>query len=294
MFSQSLNVKLNIYLYITFRIYNNGVKHQEFFCVGNLFDHKSEYKEYFSATSLPATYQRLVQSGEYIKKPKRSIAVYCYGSTVMGSRFPLFMNEEGKRCMLPRPYQKCKPGSTGFTLMMESWFQQFVKDIETCVINFLKSLHPQKDKANKILQLIQDAKKHIPYECRISGSFFTHMSVIGRMGNTGEIPVHFDEKDCITALIHLGSVTKGGSTQYFNGSTVKDIGTLTKSIPFVHGQIQIGCFDKTLHRGQAWIGPRGCINFNMKQDVLKHFKDHGMKYFGTYRREKYPSGTFYA
>ena len=272
----------------------NGVKHQEPFCVSNLFHHKSDYQEYFNVTSLPATYQRLVESGEYIKKPKRSIAVYCYGSTVMGARYPLYMNEEGKRCMLPRPYQKCKPGSTGFTLMIEPWFQHFVQDVEKSVLSFLTEMHPNKDKANEILKYIQESKAHIPYECRISGTFFSHMSVIGRMANTGEVPIHFDEKDCITALIHLGSVTEGGSTQYFNGSTVKDIGALSKSIPFVHGQIQIGCFNTTLHRGQAWVGPRGCINLNLKQDVLKHFKEHGMKYFGTYRREKYPSGVFYA
>ena len=117
----------------------------------------------------------------------------------------------------------------------------------------------------------------MPFECRISGSFFTHMSVIGKLKDKGEVPTHFDEKDCITTLVHLGSVREGGSTQYYDGNTIKDIGKMTYKIPFCHGQIQIGCFNDTLHCAESWMGNRGCINFNLKMNVVDHFKTYFYK-----------------
>ena len=134
----------------------------------------------------------------------------------------------------------------------------------------------------------------VPIECRVAGSFFTHMSVIGRLQEKGEVPIHFDEKDTITALVHLGSTSKGGSTLYYNGNTVKDHGKIVHKVPFLHGQIQIGNFNDTLHSAEKWTGNRGCINFNLKMDVVNHFQTYGMRYFQHYRRNKYPKGVFFA
>ena len=120
------------------------------------------------------------------------------------------------------------------------------------------------------------------------------MVIIGKLDNKGDVPLHFDEKDCITALIHLGKSVKGGATQYYNGDTISNKGSMKAQIPFRHGQIQIGCYNKTLHSVETWSGKRGCINLNLKISVLNHFKTEGMKYFAQYRNNKYHSKMFYA
>ena len=120
------------------------------------------------------------------------------------------------------------------------------------------------------------------------------MSIIGKLDNQGDLPPHFDEKDSITALIHLGKSVEGGATQYYNGDTISNKGSMKAQIPFRYGQIQIGCCNKTLRSVEPWSGKRGCINLNLKIAVLNHFETEGMKYFSQYRNNKYPSKTFYA
>ena len=79
-------------------------------------------------------------------------------------------------------------------------------------------------KKKRIQKCIGWSKKFVPFECRIVESFFTHISVIGRMKDKGKLPIHFDKKGSIIALVYLGSVNTGGSTQYFNGNTIKNVG----------------------------------------------------------------------
>ena len=117
--------------------------------------------------------------------------------------------------------RKSKPGYTGFNLMMQGWFRDFVADVELSVIFSISNILPDQEEKERIKSCIMYSKKFVPFECRIAGSFFTHLSVIGRMKDDGGVTIHFDEKDSITALVHLGSVTTGGSTHYFNGNIVK-------------------------------------------------------------------------
>ena len=236
----------------------------------------------------------LTKGGEYIKTAKRKIAVYCYGATITAAEFPKYIDDEGNHHLLPRPYEKSKPGGIGFRLMMSSWFKSFVKSVETTVLDFLHNYHDNKNEANEIISLMQQCKTVVPFELRVGGSSFTHMSVIGRMQDEGEVPIHFDEKDYITALVHLGQVETGGSTQYFDGVSLKKKGKIAKVIPFAHGQIQIGCYNNILHAGETWSGARGCINFNLKKIVIDHFVDVGSKYYRQYRSNKFPKGVFYA
>ena len=77
----------------------------------------------------------------------------------------------------------------------------------------------------------------VAFELRVSGSFLTYMSIIGKLDNQGDLPPHFDEKDSITALIHLGKSLKGGAAQYYNGDTISNKGSIKAQIPFRYGQI---------------------------------------------------------
>ena len=263
------------------------------FCFGNLFLHESKYRSYFSNVSWETTYLTLLQGGTYVKTPKRAIANYCYGATSTACKWPIYIKDD-KHYILPRPYPKSKPGSTGFNLMMRDWFREMVLDVEKTVIFFLKTLHPNKQEGKKILKVMKQVRKHVPYELRISGSCFTHMSLIGKLDTNGNIRPHFDEKDVITALIHLGAGVTGGSTQYYSGLTTNQKGRIEKNISFQHGQIQVGCYNSTLHGVSDWTGKRGCINLNLKMCILEHFKAEGMYYFKQYRTNNYPSNNFYA
>ena len=272
--------------------YSDGVT--KYFGYGNVLSSPSAFKSYFSQHNLKVTYTELTKGGEYIKTPKRKIAVYCYGATITAAEYPKYIDDDGNHHLLPRPYEKCKPGGCGFELMMSSWFKSFVQSVEKSVISFLTNFHEDKVEANKILVLMDKCRTVVPYELRVGGSCFTHMSVIGRLQDQGEVPMHFDEKDYITALVHLGNVKTGGSTQYFNGVSVKNHGHVAKVIPFAHGQIQIGCYNKILHAGEEWTGSRGCINFNLKKIIIDHFVSVGNKYYNQYRKNKFPKGIFYA
>ena len=62
-------------------------------------------------------------------------------------------------------------------------------------------------------------------------------------------------------LVHLGcDKIRSGGTVYYSGATTKDTRNIQQVIPFKHGQIQIGCYESTLHSIQNWKGKRGCIN----------------------------------
>ena len=196
--------------------------------------------------------------------------------------------------MLPRPYEKSKPGKAGDKLLSSIWFSNLVERIEMTVIHFLENLHPDRNMSQNILAKIRLSMKKIPLELRIGNSFFTHMTFMGSMSNGAEVPIHFDEKDVITALFHFGCVSENGSTDYFNGCSVKESGVVSKSIPFEHGRLQIGCYSKVLHRATAFVGTRGTLNFNLKLPVLEHFLKEGSMYFDQYKLCGFPNGTFYA
>ena len=63
----------------------------------------------------------------------------------------------------------------------------------------------------------------------------------------------------------------GGGTNYYTGLPSDEYGTLTKHIPYQHGYLTIGCFDKIILSGEAWEGSRGYINFNLKKKFLNIF-----------------------
>ena len=99
------------------------------------------------------------------------------------------------------------------------------------------------------------------------------MIIVGSCNETiGDIPLHIDTKDHITALLSIVSPTvKGGSTLYYQSHS-DDNFILKKENPFCCGNVQIGSYDKVFHGSQSWFGGiRGVINFSLKKKILRHF-----------------------
>ena len=172
---------------------------------------------------------------------------------------------------LPRPYADFKPGLPSRKMLDLQWFKEFVAAIENRVIFFLRELYPYTKKAKMTLFLLTLAKQVIPEECRISGSFFNHMTLLGNLSGSSISP-HKDEEDVITALFHVGKPKSGGETLYYAGKNKKQPGKVVHTISFQHGRLQIGFFDDTVHAAAPWEGVRGGINFNLKKNVLNFFR----------------------
>ena len=147
------------------------------------------------------------------------------------------------------------------------------------------------DSVIKALLSISLSKKIIPECLRLGDTCFTHMTTFGTVGKPdGLMPIHFDERDAISCVFHLGHVTKGGATQYYDGIKKTCIGKNIFNVPFEHGTLQVGIFSEILHGVQEWEGQRCGIQLNIKKDVLKHFVSYGSKFYNKYRYSKYPNG----
>jgi len=119
---------------------------------------------------------------------------------------------------------------------------------------------------------MEKARQVIPFECRITGTFFNHMSLLGNLNDeVGNIEQHTNNDDIITALFHVGNPISRGGTSYYSGLSKKDKGNTFINVPFQHGHLQIGFFDNIVHSGDAWTGVRGEINLNLKKSVLEFF-----------------------
>jgi len=122
------------------------------------------------------------------------------------------------------------------------------------------------------------------------------MILVGSCNDSvGDIPIHLDPEDHITALLSIGTDTvKGGGTLYYQKET-EDNFILKIEIPFNCGNVQIGTYDRVVHGSQSWYGGlRGVINFSLQKRILRHFIKHGTTYYQQYIDAGYPSGDFMA
>ena len=144
----------------------------------NLLVNSSEkvFIPFFSENSFSNTLQRLIKCGEYIKTKKRSTPMYCFGSTIMCTRFPKFFCE-GKPQILPRPYHTSKPGSKGYEIIRSPWMQSFLKEVEYHILHYLHNMCEDKALRKMTLFNIELARKIIPECLRLGDTFFTHMIV---------------------------------------------------------------------------------------------------------------------
>ena len=80
------------------------------------------------------------------------------------------------------------------------------------------------------------------------------------------IPIHIDSDDYVNAILTLGDISeKDGNTVYYNGTHKKNVGNECLSVPFLHGRLQIGFFDKIFHGVKSWKGDRVTIGFRYKK-----------------------------
>ena len=120
------------------------------------------------------------------------------------------------------------------------------------------------------------------------------MILVGSCNDTfGDIPIHLDPEDHITALLSIGNDTvKGGGTLYYQKEK-EDNFILKFEIPFICGNVQIGKYDRVVHGSQTWNGGlRGVINFSLQKRILSHFVKYGSTYYQQYINADYPSGDF--
>lgn len=264
----------------------------------NLLQTKSSvfYVEYFSESSFISTYDEIIKTGTYTSGTQRGLPMYCYGSTLGRTNYPCYYDERGYH-NLPRPYAEFKPYSKARNLLDQIWFTKFVQDVEDHVIYFLRNCYPYQKKAKLTLFLLTLSKKVIPNDCRICGSCFNHMTLLGKCSfeKGASISPHRDEEDIITALFHLGKPTSGGATIYYSGVDKKDPGKLIHTVPFEHGRLQIGFYNETVHAAGDWEGIRGGINLNLKRNVLNFFRNKDLKkYYKQYENAGFPKGSFVA
>ena len=117
------------------------------------------------------------------------------------------------------------------------------------------------------------------------------MSVFGTVNKEdGEMLIHFDERDIISCVFHLGKVIQGGATSFYSGDKPGAPGKKVYEVPFQHGNLQIGFFNQVLHGVDDWEGQRCGIQLNIKKDLLKHFVRYGTTHYDKYRLVGYPQG----
>ena len=139
--------------------------------------------------------------------------------------------------------------------------------------------------------MLEEAKRIIPHELRISGSCFTGLALVGSFNaDLGKVESchnhpHKDSNDVIFLFFTLGddSVT-GGKTLYYDGNKsfkrtdpYRTCGNLVANTTFVHGQYQIGPFERVVHGGQQWNGPRVLMSYFLNEQMLQHFRKYGRK-----------------
>ena len=182
-----------------------------------------------------------------ILRIKRKCPMYCFKSTITCTQYPKF-SVCGKQRVLPRPYSKSKPGNDGYKIIWTAWMQEFLKEVELHVLHYLHNFREDHTLKKITLFNIEMVRKLVPACPRLGDSFFTHMTVFDTLNKEdGSIPIHFDERDLISCVFHLGSVHKDGETSYYEGDRSDNPGQPVHQVSFTHGNLQVSFFNRVLH-----------------------------------------------
>ena len=104
---------------------------------------------------------------------------------------------------------------------------------------------------------VELSKKIIPECLRLGDTFFTHMSVFSTISKEdGTMSIHFDKRDNISCVFHLGWVTSGGSTSFYGSISPSNPCDKIHQVPFRHGTLKVGFSNRVLHGVDEWDGQR--------------------------------------
>lgn len=276
----------------------NGLK-----SIGHLFDKKNYLDTIAQLTTLLAEQKAI--------NKKRGITNYLMGCTMFGGNTgPKHINplKDYNESMIPRFYKTGYPGSTVDKFLNETYFHKLVLSLSdhTERLLYIQLVYYQlldNDQNLKYIQLLQQqldtirfVKKHVPSELRLCGSIFTQGVVIGDTTsiNKNGIHPHLDSNDELSCVITLGNVDQGGSTVFYSGLSENKRGKIKQIVPFKHGRIQIGNFSQVVHGVTKWKKHRVTLNFNIKKDIVNHFRLHTDKYYNQWKESGYQKQYFLA
>ena len=143
--------------------------------------------------------------------------MFQYGATIGPAQYPKFVNPMTYRdSMLPRPVVKSRPNNCGYLLLRNfQWIKKLSMIVEKATFDHLNE--DKTENSLSLLQCIEFSIKNIPSCLRIYDTFFTQMILIGDPNTDhGEIPIHTDNDDYITALVSIGTNNiRSGHTNYY-------------------------------------------------------------------------------
>ena len=146
---------------------------------------------------------------------------------------------------------KQRKGAPPCTVMDEVSVQGGWKSCSTLSSQYMQWL----DLKKMTLFQIELSKKIIPECLWLGDTFFTHMSVFGTINKEdGTMSIHFNERDIISCVFHLGSITSGSPTSFYSGSSPSKPGEKIHCVAFRHGTLQVFFKNRVLHGVDNWEG----------------------------------------
>ena len=292
-----------------FRIQRCDLKVFAFESRNILRDKSKSYYNYLSLNNYEETFSLLTSCAKRSSTEARKNNFYQYGSTLGSAKYPKFRilvpeklpkGDDVYEPMLPRPVVCCRPNNLGWYLQKEQWLIDLVSDIETYTLSYLERNKKYIPHAKELMNQLLKFKHEVDKNLLICHTIFNQMIVIGELEKNTDMKVHIDKDDAIACILHLGKVSSGGSTNYFDGlkagKNVPSImnGKLVHSVPFEHGRLQIGMYKDIVHGVDYWEGTRITIDFNTKLSILNHYSLFENKYMDQFKDAGYPSGHFCA
>ena len=127
------------------------------------------------------------------------------------------------------------------------------------------------------------AKEILPSTCRIGGTIFTSMAVIGgklyRNHPKNLNHVRKDTKYLVSVIITLGKNVSRVDTVFYDGVKTSDLGSRAHILQHLHGRMIFGPFEKVFHEGTLWSGYRNVISFILTKEIFLHFFCHGDQFY---------------
>ena len=75
----------------------------------------------------------------------------------------------------------------------------------------------------------------------------------------------------MSVIITLVDNISGGDTVFYDGVKTSDLGNRAYALKHLHGRIIFGLFEKCLHEGTLWRGPRTGVYFIITKQIFVNF-----------------------